>query len=449
MFISHITLVNAMLYKKISGFLLLNALFLLLLIYLFFHSSCWKISSPFWFENFALFGLFASSFVLQNQLDILYYQIFPKNDNLLGYNKDLLKMITTPIKIKKTRKNLRNIIVIDIESLEKLTLGCESISHPDLLPYLSSLWKKGTRFLNAPVKEIIYSEYSLMVTQCGIPILPKFYPLDLISIPFKINGQNYTFPCSFDFFDKAGFETRLFHQNSMAAYPKPYESLKAHVPYFSAKIHSDVLYQEVLNYLNKRERQKPFYYLILIQDTHPPQFYRPKSCTENIDISKLSNLWGSFQCQDYYLQKFMSAFEKTPYIHNTDIIIIGDHPILAFYDKRDFPPGVDVKTNSSIILPHKDIWQMQLKRNFLYMFPTLPNRSIKYSVSPYDFYHTLLDLAGIEEYEPKNPLGFSFFNDHQRPHKWLDDKDINSLHLISDCIRSSNTSLIESTLGLS
>ena len=89
----------------------------------------------------------------------------------------------------------------------------------------------------------------------------------------------------------------------------------------------DIAKKELLTISKNNE---PFNFTILTADTHFPDGYVDKSCSNEFD----SNYANSFKCTDKMLSDFIKWIEKQDFYKNTSIIIVGDHLTMeeGFYE---------------------------------------------------------------------------------------------------------------------
>ena len=323
----------------------------------------------------------------------------PKENDIPQYITDLF---FKPIKILKRNNNLKNIVVLVVESLEKGMIHPYNKGYQNILPHLSNYWKNGLRATNTEVKEYIFSAKSLVMTHCALDTFRAYYLYEDLPKPFTINGQKKYYPCVNDYFIKLGYEAKAYYN-----YPIGIEAIfgnffKIHGHFKHYKhYHFDKVITDYFQDLESRNSNRPFIHWIYTYETHPPQYWFSIYCQNHEKEIKSYNynsykplsgfgkeMWPSYQCMDLLIKKFTEKLRQSKYVNNTIYLILGDHPLIGFYDNMtEFEP-----------------------RSAFILFPFEKPGEITNEISLYDVSHTLLEMAGIQDYEPKIPYGKSFFN---------------------------------------
>ncbi len=337
--------------------------------------------------------------------------IFKKNDTNNNQNSYLDKNYIYPKVDKFSKKNL---IVIYVESLEE-TFTNKNIFGENLLKEISALpnSSKVKNFYQIP--ETGFSIYSLIASQCGIPLLKfgilearqigtlkKFLPnLTCLSDILKKNNYINTILTSddsrhggYDVFGKThGFDEiidsrklkDLNYRTSRSAWHR-YEQN------WYGGIHDNTLYQALIDILKKKKiLNKNFFISVHTIDTHSPKGYpNPKCLRKILKKAEINNFdfTHSFICSSRYLEKFIKEYNKLK-MANTNLVIIGDHLFMQSFDEV---LEKDRKIFNSFLINQK----FKIMRNDMNVF---------------DLFPSFLNLAGVtlKNEQQQAGLGYSIF----------------------------------------
>lgn len=314
--------------------------------------------------------------------------------------RSLQHFLNDPIEIKsygnsssKDPKNRKNLIILEIESLEQQLLGRFNKFFPYMMPYLSNLSNYGIyveRMETQPYTT--WSVASLFAAQCNLPLLMThkraYNNANFHLLPEHRCLGNYLLP--------EGYHLESYLSNTFIANFKQHlqlhnwtvRDLKDH----GFKKDYDLFKlvgEKVIPELAKKENQ-PFVLHIANADTHPfPMFIVDERCKKRVPKGA-SLMIKSFDCLDQILENFTTKVQKSGLFENTEIIIYGDHVLMGSFPR-----------NANIMEP----------RHVVAMIPFHKQRKIiTKRTSIYDLAPTFMDLCGMKDYKPHFPFGASIFS---------------------------------------
>jgi hypothetical protein len=363
---------------------------------------------------FAFFPFFSVSFV---HLDDHYFAFFPFCSSVLFFVfvqqmrqrfdpfqqpvamaapmqhllfKSLNAFFTDNMSVKVGHALKRNLIILEIESLENQVIGAFNSYFPRTMPYLSNLSQKTTFFDH--VRSSPYTTWSvasLFATQCNLPLLMT--PTAMYNrAGFHLLPQHR---CLGDFFAMAGYKLHSYMANVFIGRFKAHQTLhqwraldvEDHKMKRDWDLFDFIAKEVFLNLTNSKEQ--PFVLHIANADNHAfPKYFVDPRCKDRLPSYPL--ILRSFDCVDQILEKFIEAFKKSPLAESTEMFLYGDHLLMS---------GI-----------HRHIKLFE-PRFITAMFPLRPAQVIKKQLTIYDFAPTLMDVMGID-YEPKFPFGASVFS---------------------------------------
>lgn len=340
--------------------------------------------------------LFSSSKIRENQASLLN----SNNKRNLVSSEQLQDLIN----YNKTSNNIikpkRNLIIIEMESIELQSLGLFNPKYPTMAPFLNNFSQQGTFFENF-VKQpfTLWTSGSIFCSQCGLPhvisdqiwetmqktSISKWPNLPCFAKHFLNVGYNLYISSAgsivmmgiSDFFKQLGYKLEdgyvhhKYHDYGFFMYI--IEKI------FHKKIEEKSDYSKLIKY----QINEPFVYIINNQDTHP-FFYIDKRCPVNPKLERIEN---AINCYDHLLKLFFDAFEKSEFFNRTDVLLYGDHPSIG-----------------NVKMFYKE------PRKMLMFFPYLEKRVIHKQVTLYDIAPTILDMMGLE-YFPPFPYGSNLFEE--------------------------------------
>ena len=300
------------------------------------------------------------------------------------------------IEVKKYQNEERkNLIILEIESLEQQILGSFNKMFPNSMPFLSNLSKYGTFVERVETQPYTtWSVASLFAAQCNMPLLMSG-KLMFNAASFHLLKQHR---CIGDYLSSQGYKLFSFLCNVFIANFKKHlkmhhwvvEDLKEH------KFNLDYdLFQyigdTIIPNLTKKENQ-PFVLHIANADTHPfPNYIVDERCVKHVP-KKFNKMLKSFNCFDYIIGQFLKKVEASGILNNTEVIIYGDHVLMSKEWK-----------SANIVDPRYIVFMLpyhnEMKRN------VITKKSSLYDMAP-----TIMNLLGISEYSPHFPFGESIFS---------------------------------------
>ncbi len=342
--------------------------------------------------------------------------IFKTYKNNIDQNSYLDENYIYPDIQKFSKKNL---IVIYVESLEE-TFSKENFFGKNLIDEISNLPNSSKVGNYYQIPETGFSIYSLIASQCGVPLLKfgilearqigtlkKFLPnLTCIGDILKKNNYKNIILTSddsrhggYDVFGKThGFDEiidsrklkDLNYETSRSAWHR-YEKN------WYGGIHDNTLYKALIDILKKKKISgENFFISVHTIDTHSPEGYPNPKCLYKILKKKEVmnyNFTHSFICSSIYLRKFLNEFNKLK-MYNTNLVIVGDHLFMKTFDKI---PDNERKIFNSFYFDE----QFKIMRNDMNVF---------------DLFPSFLNLAGItlKDKNQQAGLGYSIFTSNPK-----------------------------------
>lgn len=309
------------------------------------------------------------------------------------YSK-LFSMITEKPRVLNHSKDLKNIILLNIESFEYQAITEKAT------PFLYELSKKYL-FINATQSN--YSHWttsSTLLTQCGVPQL--MFTIDPRVSGIKKISKFQKFNCLTDYLKILGYKAYYYGatNGNMHGF-RDWKDSKYVTKYLTKR--DDDLFNYTINdliSLNDNKTHGNFISWILNIDTHmpyePPSWCKPENTREN-------SLRKQHNCYDQNLRLFVNKFMNSSLKENTVLIIYPDHLIMSKWGNRDLRRIFLLLPGFSKDIPHRD--------NLTY----------------YDFVHTILDLAGVKSISPSFIYGRSAFS--TKPSSFPNNRDLKEMYL--------------------
>jgi hypothetical protein len=306
------------------------------------------------------------------------------------YFQHLDHFFNAPINVSFRNPNKKlNLIILELESLERQLLGRYNAIYPQVMPYLSNLSTRGT--LPTQIVSSTYTTWSvasLFACQCNLPLLMTSTGAYNFARFHLIKEHK----CLGDYLSRAGYKLHSYLTNYFLGKFKDHMNLHGFktLDVNDHKIKQDwdmfrFLSDSVLKNLSKKSEQ-PFVLHVANADTHPfPRYFVDPRCKKR--LPRAPDLIRSFDCVDQILEDFLEKFRHSKLAKRTVVFMYGDHLLMSGTFR-----GVT-------LLEPRFMWAM---------LPFGPKQEITKKVSVYDFAPTLMDLLGID-YEPKFPFGTSMF----------------------------------------
>ncbi|OHT07866.1 hypothetical protein TRFO_23816 [Tritrichomonas foetus] len=297
--------------------------------------------------------------------------------------------LKNPIQVNFSNQK-KNLIILEIESLEQQILGRFNKFYPEALPFLSNLSKHGLFVQKMESQRYTaWSVASLFAAQCNLPLLMT-QNAAYNSARFHMLDQHR---CVGDYLNKSGYHLVSYLSNVFIG---KFRQLleKHHWIVHDFKSHGYKLDWELFNFLgdsiipnlSKKENQ-PFVLHIANADTHPyPKWTIDKRCKNR--FPHYSRMMRSFDCVDQILEGFMDKVKKSGILKNTEVVIYGDHILMGRLYKGAY-----------ILEP----------RNIVLMLPFRKDQVIRKPTTIYDLAPTFMDVIGAD-YSPHFPFGASLLS---------------------------------------
>lgn len=318
--------------------------------------------------------------------------------NLSTANKDhtyfvnFTDLLNTKLTAEFSKSKKNNVIMIYAESLEQRYFD-ETI-FPGLVPNLKRIKAQSIDFSN--VSQGVNAGWTIagmVASQCGYPLVGSY----------GITGNNLSLfgdflpkaNCLGDLLEKDGYRL-AFMGGSDARFAGKADFLRAHgyseiysrddflrtlVDKTYANewgVFDDTLFDSAIRkFITLSSNESPFLLSLLTLDTHNPNGFLSKSCS-NYGAGENSSL-NSVHCSDHLISRFIEQIRNSPYSANTIIIVLSDHLAL--------------ENQSSDLLADS---QMPSRLTFFVNSHDSNNEVNTNSGLTYDIAPTILDLLGFK-----------------------------------------------------
>lgn len=306
-------------------------------------------------------------------------------------NPDNLETSNSKLNQEQLKKKRKNLFIMQLESVENQMIV------PSSMPYLYNLSQHYQFF--SPITSTPYSTWSStgsILIQCGVPQI-----VTSVSASFHIQESvEYLkkFPCLSDYLKPNGYELffGIIGPETIQGL-KDWREAKGYNLAFQSNSDPKLFDYLISDFLPKhkdygRGNDRRFVGWFFNHDTHKP--YEPKSwCTPR---NKNHPSWKQCgDCVDQQIQRFIEKFFELKMDETTVLAILSDHITFG----NDLPQ------------PHE----------LFLLLPGVKKLSNKHRLplTYYDVSHTLLDLIGVDKYEPGfifgNPMFSDFSGDNPSP----------------------------------
>jgi hypothetical protein len=360
--------------------------------------------------GFTYFLIYGSSLPVLLFFETTRKSLYPFNDvfflrsELPEIHKRITRSLSDPRILLSEPPLKKNLIVIQLESLEKYALGEYSPYYPGSMPYLSSLARNTTIADNLDSQPYTtWTASGTLLTRCGFP--------QIIRDPMYWENRKHAhltqldrIPCYPDFLRLAGYDLYCYLTGSMQIM-----GVKA---FFKARGYKTVdmsdhsfsedwdVYHLILKELpdiikQSKETGRPFVVDFITENTHPPYNVDPRC-----DIPFAANFPQELKaaaCLDQTVHNFMDGLkelnitaENSEILMHADHICYGDHPHI--YDERKL----------FMMLPFRK--QQRITKNGTY----------------YDIPPTVMEILNFS-YSPEFAFGKSLFSEEVGPFPNVDD----------------------------
>ncbi len=340
--------------------------------------------------TFFIITLFTNTFFLQ-----LENQIITDTDSLIEYQAE--KLVLEDIsKINQSFDKL-NVVFILLESVSAERLGVYGYDR-DVSPNIDKIANKGIRFDNA-YTTATHSDYA----QPGLLSSRYIFTNDFRTIFNQNNPRKFIW----DIFKDEGYTTGYFSSQddrwqSMDKY-YDFENLDVYsysltdglTDYGSGVAKKDYDHkttEKAINWLNERDKEKPFFLYLNFQATHNPNaypsensYFKPDDGTPSIitnyDEKGVNKYNNALRYVDEQIGEVYSFLKENGLDNNTIIAITSDH-------------GHDLENRHDIVGHGNSIYNEELVVPAIVSIPDVVPSVVEDDVSHIDFVPTLIDLLG-------------------------------------------------------
>nr|WP_246386851.1 LTA synthase family protein [Litorivivens lipolytica] len=301
---------------------------------------------------------------------------------------------------KPTTRNNFNVVVIAIESMRASLLGMYG-TLPSVTPALDKFGEQNISVRNfyANTNFTVKGETAIW---CGIfdqSVKPPYS---------KFSSEIKNLRCLPEILAENGYDTLYFHGNSGRFYSRNeylpivgFDTLEffdsdrralLNMPEIGWGASDESIYKYMLEELKKRDGGSPFFAHFTTITSHYPFHWDWGVDTPNfidqLDESTLyKNYLKSASYNDYAFSQFLKAFQESPLVENTILVVTADHGIWYFPESLQ---------SSSIVKRNETFFRMPL---FIYHPDIVGGVEIDQVSSQIDIPPTLLGLLGMDQYK--------------------------------------------------
>lgn len=295
----------------------------------------------------------------------------------------------------------QNLLLVYVESLE-LGMRNETAFNVNLIAAIDDL--PGEIVPVTQVSGTGWSVAGMVASQCAIPLktyygnylddMTNFLPnvvclgdvLDRLGYQqYFLVGPDVTFGGMENFYRDHGYEFRIGQHEWQTRI-----SDQTFFDGWGQSLHDDTLLEQAKEILIEASKSSaPFNMTIITTDNHAPNGRPSPRC---LDDEKSSGFPGTFRCTSRIISSFINGLDKSGYLKNTLLVIMGDHLFMGGNPTMLPPPR---SIYFKIRAPHKTVKQ---------------KHATHFDVAP-----TILDGLGLAKYPNKRfGLGYSLFADIPR-----------------------------------
>ena len=349
----------------------------------------------------AAIALVSSYFFTSNKLDILYP--FRRVENIKAPAFERIRNSFSQQWSTSMTGKKKNLIMIEVESLEMKAIGKFNRKYPKSMPYLSSLTDSAMYFTN--IKSQPYTTWSaagMFVAQCGLPLVQDDVHWDVRQHGDFLGYKHV--PCIPDFLRLNGY--KLYAYCSASCEIMNMKNFLIDRGYHTEdelehRCSNDeclfsMLENDVLPLLAKESQ--PFMLVILNDDTHFINYRITSGCDDYLRAEGYPMPLRAYTCVDQMISKFIDKVKELHLDENTEIVVYGDHltmgDVQAVY-------GPNSGRNLSVFFPlHAQDYEWR--------------SSLSQPRSYYDLAPTILELLGVT-YSPPFPFGSTLLSPEVGP----------------------------------
>ncbi len=323
------------------------------------------------------------------------YSKFFKNDLVL---KKSSKLRIKPVKLKENEEyDKKNIIILLVESLSSHVIDLKE-EGKDVMPFLNSLVKehghiKKSICSGSETTKGLFSILHSMPCSLDVPIYSELSHINFYGLNYYLSLLGYEssyFQAYKDlsYGNKDKFLSTQKFDNVLSA--EDIEKSREGEA-FGWGMRDDIFYERFFKFLNKRNKDKPFFSTLLTVSSHmwfnhlpekEKKIY-PKSSGKEI----YKNYINSMNFSDRCLEVFFKELERSGFAENTLVFITGDH---------SFPLEKELKFNNMLSVSEQAfsspilLWGKEKKYSL-----SSSNKRSQLDIAP-----TILDLIGVKKEIP-------------------------------------------------
>jgi phosphoglycerol transferase len=316
-----------------------------------------------------------------------------------------------PSRVKIERVNPKNLILIYVESLENVYSQPQLFGR-DLLASLNTRKSSQVSFENfVQLPGTGWTIAGIVATQCGIPLKPPSFILDMNRQSSQMSGFLSNATCLGDILAGHGYRN-VFMGGASLEFAGKGRFFEGHrydevvgrddwyrMGYTQADMNDWGLFDDLLLDEAKKKleelmaRDQLFNLTILTVDTHFPDGHVSKTCSKK----GAKELTGILECTADQLAEFIDFTRSKGWSDKIQIVILGDHLSLknSVYEK------VQSDKNRTIYN--------------LFVSSDPGFKKVTDDVNHFDMFPTILDFIGFRVQGDRLGLGYSALHDHEVP----------------------------------
>lgn len=320
-----------------------------------------------------------------------------------------------------TVDNIKNIIVIQLESFDEKIIGYEH-NNQEITPFLNKIKEKSLYFNN------IYAQHVNGSFDAEFSFLTSLYPVNKNYV-FKSNDMT-EFNSLVKVLKNKDYNILAFHGNKDEffyrdkGYPEMGFDKFYHRKYFSTKnaeigedsylgINDYDFFDQSIKYLRKAE--EPFFAFYITVTSHTPfDFYPEKYDLEefkNINTPLLRDYFNSVHFTDQALKNFFERLKEKNLYKDTLFVFYSDHN--AGINKENYSSDSNFVMKANAEKPENI--------PLMIFHPEIKNEIINKSGTHTDIAPTILDIMGDKE-KPEGFLGVSLLKEKENPVLFLHER---------------------------
>ena len=350
-----------------------------------------------------LVAIITVPFVVEEKVDTLYPFRYVDGKPTAAYNR-----INTAFNVSwnatlRPGYKKKNLILLEIESLETGAIGKFNRRYPKSMPYLSSLTEHAMYFTN--MKQQPYTTWSaagMFVVQCGFPLITN----DVWwGVRQHTGFDGYErIGCIPDMLRRVGYKLYSFCSKScdvmsMKSFMKDRGYIVRDVQEHQLTGGDGPLFEMLRTKTlpQLKDNGEPFVIFVVTDDTHFTDHLISATCDDYLARENYPQMLRSFTCVDQMIQKFVERIKELGMDKDTEVVVFGDH----FTMSKAKCLGPLSQRSLSVFFPlheQDEGWKIGSSKEATY----------------YDLAPTIMDLLGVDRSPP-----FVFGSSLLRPGKGL------------------------------